>query len=148
MIGAENRKTAVATIKIEDFDPQIHPNPMWYVDDEQAKRQGRVGRLVPYKVCSVEVCGFQFLFHSVVQIDLCLDYYRREHHPSSRLPVYTENLGGDHYETQRWFEKLPQYLLESSKRAKVVAALERARSEYEQHEGASTKTAKPSLYKW
>ena len=138
----------MATIKIQDFDRRIHHNPMWYIDDEQSKLHDRVGGLVPYKICLVEVCGFQFIFHSVVQIDLCLEYHCRQHHPSSRLPVYTENLGGDHSETQRWFEKLPQYLLESSKRPKVIAALQRARIEYERHEGAQIKTAKPELYKW
>ena len=137
----------MATIKIEDFDHRRHPNPMWYIDDEQSKRHRRAPSVTPYKVCSVEVCGFTFVFHSVAQIDVCLDYYRRQHHRSSRLPVYTENLGGDHSETQRWFEKLPQYLLESSKRPKVVAALERAKGEYGQHEGADTGTAKPELYK-
>ena len=135
----------MASIKIEE---RHHANPMWYIDDGQAKRQARTGELVPYKVCLVEVCGFRFVFHSLMQIDLCLDYYRRQHHPSSRLPVYTENLGGDHGETQRWFEKLPQFLLEKSKRPKVVAALERARSEYARHEGADTNAEKPRLHKW
>jgi hypothetical protein len=69
-------------------------------------------------------------------------------HPSSRLRVYKENLGGDHWETQRWFEKLPLYLLEKSKSPKVVAALERALTEYQQQQGAITSTQKPNLWTW
>jgi len=138
----------VATIKIQDFDPSLHPNPMYFVDHAQLDRHDRTRHLVPYKVCLVDVCGFRFIFHSLVQIDLCLEYYQREHHPSSRLPVHTENLGGDHWETQRWFEKLPNRLLEASKRPKVIAALQRAKTEYAAHEGADTKTTKPDLYKW
>jgi hypothetical protein len=93
-------------------------------------------------------CGFQFVFHSVVQVELCLDYYRLRHHPSSRLPVNDGNFGGDHWETQRWFEKLPQFLLEKAKRPKVVAALEEALTEYRKYDGAETLTAKPALYRW
>jgi hypothetical protein len=117
-------------IKIEPFDPKRHPNPMGYIDQTQDKRYWRAPSLSDYQVCLVQVCGFIFFFHSTEQLGLCLDFYRREHHPSSRLPVYTENLGGDHWETQRWFEKLPQYLLEKPKRRKVVQALERALIEY------------------
>lgn len=135
-------------IAIEDFDRKKHRNYMQYIDDEQLDRYEHSGGLAPYKVCIVEVCGFQFIFHSVMQIELCIDYYSREVRPSSRLPVYTENLGGDHWETQRWFEKLPLYLLEKSKRPKVVAALERAMIEYRQHPGAVTSTRKPDIWSW
>jgi hypothetical protein len=74
---------------------------------------------------------------------MCLDYYSKEHQPSSRLPVYDENLGGDHFEAQRWFEKLPQYLLEKPKRARVVAALEKALKEYSRVPEAETGTRVP-----
>lgn len=136
----------MASIKIEDFDARKHPNPMSNIDDEQSRRHLRAPALVPYKVCLVEVCGFQFFFHSLVQIDLCLEYYRCRHQPSSRLPVYTEYLGSDHGRMQRWFEKLPAYLLESSKRERVIPALERARLEYQRHACADTGTAKPELF--
>jgi len=137
----------MANIRLEEFDALRHPHPM-YVDHAQSDRKSRTGTLVPYKVCLVDVCGFEFIFHSVMEIELCLEYYRRPHHPSSRLPVETGNYGGDHGETQRWFEKLPNYLLEKSKRPKVVSALERALARYRQQEGADTGTAKPSLYGW
>jgi hypothetical protein len=89
-------------------------------------------------VCLVTVKGFTFEFHSVAQIQICLDYYKRRHHASSRLPVYTENLGGDHWETQRWFERLPQQLLNKHNRPAVIKALEQAIIEYSQIPGALT----------
>ena len=138
----------MANIRIEDFDEGRHPNPMAYIDNSQARRDSQTRGLVPYKVCLVAVCGFEFIFHSVMQLELCLEYYRRDHHPSSRLPVESGNYGGDHWETQRWFEKLPNYLLEKGKRPRVVSALEQALVEYQQQEGARTPKLKPSLYGW
>jgi hypothetical protein len=135
-------------IKIEPFDPMRHGNPMWYIDDAQRKRYWKSPTLTDYKVCLVTVCSFTFIFHSTEQIEMCLGYYRAEHHPSSRLPVYTENLGGDHSETQRWFEKLPQYLLEKPKRLKVVNALEKALREYSQVTSAKTGTKPNPVYNW
>jgi hypothetical protein len=120
---------------------------MQFIDSGQRDRKLRTGALVPYKVCLVDVCGFEFIFHSVMQLELCLEYYGRRHHPTSRLPVETGDCGGDHGETQRWFDKLPNYLLEKAKRPKVLSALERALAEYRQQEGAETGTAKPELFK-
>jgi hypothetical protein len=138
----------MARIEIVPFDHMKHGNPMWYVDDAQSKQHWRAPSLSSYKVCLVTVHGFTFMFHSVGQIELCLQYYSREHHPTSRLPVYTENLGGDHNETQRWFEKLPQFLLEKSKRSKVVAALRKALEEYSKIPGANTGFKPKPLYDW
>ncbi|MBV8659887.1 MAG: hypothetical protein JO142_18870 [Burkholderiales bacterium] len=138
----------MAKIVIENFDQTRHSNPIWYIDSEQRVRYERTGGLAPYRVCLVEVCGFEFTFHSTMQIELCLEYYSRQTQPTSRLPVYRENLGGDHWETQRWFEKLPLYLLEKSKRPKVVAALDRALDVYRQEPGAQTSTTKPKLWSW
>jgi len=136
----------MAKVTIADYMEGEHPNPMRWVDNEQQERYQRSGGLAPYKVCTVEVCGFEFIFHSVMQAELCLDYYSRRIHPTSRLPVHTENLGGDHWETQRWFEKLPMYLLENSKRPKVIAALTRAIAEYRAYPGATTHKAKPAIW--
>jgi hypothetical protein len=138
----------MARITIEDYKAVRHGNPMWYIDDAQRERYSRAPTIVPYKVCMVDVCGFTFIFHSLSQLRLCLDFYSLEHHPSSRLPVYDENLGGDHWEAQRWFEKLPQYLLEKPKRAKVVTALKKAIDDYSQVPEAETGTPNKPLYKW
>jgi hypothetical protein len=131
----------MARITIEDYDWQRHRNLMSYIDDAQYKPHRRAPTLIPYKVCLVIVCGFTFVFHSLAQLRLCLDYYSQEHHPSSALPLKQQNYGGDHWETQRWFEKLPQYLLEEPKRVKVVSALRKALGEYSKVPGADTGTA-------
>jgi len=138
----------MARITIEPYDPARHRNPMWYIDSVQQVRHNRAPTIIPCKVCLVRVCGFTFTFHSLTQIQLCLAYYELEHQPSSRLPVYQENLGGDHWETQRWFEKLPMYLLEKPKRGKVVAALKKAMKIYAQLPEARTGTPPGDLFKW
>lgn len=83
-----------------------------------------------------------------MQIELCHDYFAQKIRVSGRLPVYRENLGGDHYETQRWFEKLPARLSHHSKRPKVLAALEMAMNEFKGYPSAITGTRKPSLMSW
>lgn len=109
----------MATIWKEQFDPVRHHDRMWAVLVTPSPDPN----LVPQWVYFVRVCAFTFAFHSLHQIAACLHYYSQKIHPSSRLPVYTENLGGDHMETQRWFERLPMYLFEEPKRRKVVKAL-------------------------
>jgi hypothetical protein len=138
----------MATITIEDFDSTRHGNPMWYIDNAQRERHLRAPTIVRYKVCLVRVCGFSFVFHSLPQLRLCLEYYSQEHQPSSRLLLYEKNFGGDHWEAQRWFEKLPQYLLEKPKRTKVVAALTKAIEEYSRVPEAETGTPKKPLNEW
>jgi hypothetical protein len=104
----------MAKITIVDNAVHKYPNHMSSVDDEQETRFRKSGGLTPYKVCLVEVCGFEFIFHSVMQIELCLDYYARHPQPTSRPPIRIQDFGGGHWETQRWFEKLPMHLLEKS----------------------------------
>ena len=70
----------------------------------------------------VSVASFTFQFVSIRQIQDCLAFYELHTHKSSRLPVG----GMDHWEAQRWFERLPMHLLEAPKRIKVVKALKRA----------------------
>jgi hypothetical protein len=138
----------MADIRIEDYNSLRHRNPMGWVDDVQAQRHWAAPSLNPYKVCLVSVCGFTFEFSSIPQLDLAIEYYSMEHHPSSRLPVYTENIGGDHWECQRWFEKLPQKLLQKSKRSRVLAALQQAREEYIKHPSANTGTKTKPVFQW
>jgi hypothetical protein len=82
----------------------------------------RAPGLIPKEVLMVSVASFTFQFISSRQLRDCLAYYERQIHPSSRLSVGA----ADHWETQRWFEQLPMYLLEDSKRRKVVKALSKA----------------------
>jgi hypothetical protein len=136
-------------IVIEPFDSTRHPKPMRWIDDTQRQRHDRAPKLIPYSVCLVTVKGFTFIFHSVEQVYVCLDYYSRKIHASSRLPVYTENLGGDHFECQRWFERLPQFLLEEKTRNAVVSTLEEAIVEYSKFPGAITGIdVKPYIETW
>lgn len=124
----------MSRIEIEPYNSVRHPNPMRWFDDSQRKRHLRAPNLIPYNVCLVTVKDFTFIFHSVEQIQICLDYYRREIHPSSRISIGA----ADHWEMQRRYERLPQRLLESRTRLEVVATLEKAMVEYSQVPGAVT----------
>jgi hypothetical protein len=88
-------------------------------------QQEKHGALDPHRVYFAQVEGFTFEFHSVDQVRACLDFYRRKISPSSR--VSSSEIGSaDHWEMQRWFERLPGELRRDSKRTRVVAALEQA----------------------
>jgi hypothetical protein len=83
--------------------------------------------LAPREVWHVRVCSFTFDFQSLDQLDACLAYYSHKIHPSSMIPwERLGEYGGDSGECQRWYERLPMYLLEEPKRKKVVTALQRA----------------------
>lgn len=87
--------------------------------------------LLPREVWYVRVCSFTFVFHTLEQLQACLDYYGQKTHRSSRIPAAElHNYGGDSGECQRWFDRLPMYLLEEPKRRKVVAALQAALSQW------------------
>jgi hypothetical protein len=86
--------------------------------------------LIPRDVIVVQVASFTFRFRSVEQLRECIDYYEKKTHPSSRIAAKTlaADLGEDWrdqrgWEVERWFERLPMYLLEEPKRQKVLKAL-------------------------
>lgn len=92
----------------------------------------RVGaaNLAPRDVILVRVASFTFRFTTAKQLRECIDYYERRTRPSSRIPakVIAADIGPDwrelrSWEVERWFERLPMYLLEESKRQKVLKAL-------------------------
>ena len=113
----------MAKIWKEEFDPTRHHNRM---DAGPAARPAK-DNLLPSWVYFVRVCSFTFEFHSVAQINHCLEYYDRKLQSSSRM-----NIGGaDHWETQRWFERLPMYLREEPKRKDVVKALAAALEQFD-----------------
>ena len=85
--------------------------------------------LIVHWVYLVDVCSFTFQFISLDQLRECLRYFREPLHRTSRLPDVTL----EHY-WQRWFERIPQRLLQGAKRRKVVAALERALADFERPE--------------
>jgi hypothetical protein len=79
----------------------------------------------------VRVCSFTFEFTHPDQVDTCLEYYSQKIRPTSRIPASDLHLyGGDSGEVQRWFDRLPMYLLEEPKRQKVVQALTQAKLEW------------------
>lgn len=103
----------------ERFHPRKHRNPMSEVDVKNAP--AHLPTLLPREVYFVEVCSFTFEFHSIAQIEACLAFYSRKLLPSSRM----NPAGADHWECQRWFERLPLFLREEPKRLKVVKALQK-----------------------
>jgi len=117
----------MATIWFEDFDPLKHRNPM----SGEAGTPPSIGRhyrsptLEPHRVTFVRVEGFTFEFHSLEQIQACLRYYQQKTLPSGRISS-RQMAGGDRWEFQRWYVRLPGELRRDSKRLKVVQALEEA----------------------
>ena len=68
----------------------------------------------------VSVASFTFQFFTTHQLADCLAYFEQKIRASSRVSIPGDI---DHWEAERWFERLPMYLLEDAKRTKVVAAL-------------------------
>ena len=84
-------------------------------------------RLDPHSVYFVRACSFQFEFHSLDQLQACLEYFSRKVQPTSRIPHNElRNCGGDHSEMQRWFERLPMKLMDNHRRPRIVSALRTA----------------------
>jgi hypothetical protein len=89
--------------------------------------------LAPRRVIVVRVASFAFRFETVQRLRECINYYEKKTRPTSRIPAKTlaADLGEDWrelrgWDVERWFERLPMYLLEEPKRQKVLKALSRA----------------------
>ncbi len=89
--------------------------------------------LMPQHDIMVRVASFTFRFVSVEHLRDCLAYFQQKTHPTSRIAAkkLASQLGEDwrsqrSWEVERWFERLPMYLLEEPKREKVVQALAQA----------------------
>jgi hypothetical protein len=109
----------------------------------------RTASLLPQEDIRVRVAFFAFIFSSIAELRSCLNYYMQRTHPSSRVPAkeLARQLGPDwrtqrSWEVERWFERLPMYLLEEPKRQKVVAALSKTLKLLE------TGKLKANLAKW
>ena len=113
--------TNMARIWIEPYNAQSGP-PIEYWGRTDSAAHYRAPTLVPMNVLFVNVASFTFRFFCEQQVRDCLDYYEKRTHPSSRLAIGS----ADHWEAQRWFERLPMFLLEEPKRLKVVKALRQA----------------------
>ena len=81
----------------------------------------------------VRVASFTFRFGTITQLRECIAYYEQKTHRSSMIASerLAAELGIDwreqrSWEVERWFERLPMYLLEEPKRQKVLKALSKA----------------------
>lgn len=116
----------MAQIWSEAFDWTKHRDKMDGIDSSAAD-QFRAPTLIQRKVYFVRVCSFTFEFHSLQQIQTCLGFYERKIQPSSRCEIGA----ADHWECERWFERLPLFLREESKRQRVVKALRDALKKFD-----------------
>jgi hypothetical protein len=100
------------------------------ISKEPLKRLDGKAGLIPQHVIVVKVASFTFRFRNISQLLQCLSYYQRKTHPSSRVAAKAiaadiaedwRELRG--WEVERWFERLPMYVLEEPKRQKVIKAL-------------------------
>lgn len=116
----------MAQIWSEPFDRTKHQNHMAgvasFTDDHH-----RAPTLLQRQVYFVRACSFTFQFHSIEQIRACLKSFDRKIQPSSRRDIG----GADHWECERWFERLPLFLREEAKRQRVVKALSDALEKFE-----------------
>jgi hypothetical protein len=56
---------------------------------------------------------------SLGQVRECLAYFEQRLHPSSRVDIG----GADHWEVQRWYDRIPGHLKSDRDRPEVVRAL-------------------------
>jgi hypothetical protein len=82
--------------------------------------------LETHRVYFVRVCSFTFEFHSIQQIRECLAFFSRKVRPSSRASLAGLCPGFEHWEAQRWFDRLPMRLLEERRRVPIAQALSQA----------------------
>jgi len=103
---------------------------MAQISKEPRKIYGGNANLFSRPVIVVRVVSFTFRFGTIEQLRECIKYYQQKTRPSSRIAAKTiaVDLGQDWrrqrgWDVERWFERLPMYLLEEPKRQKVLKAL-------------------------
>jgi len=103
------------------------------ISKELIKRLDGKASLLPRYAIIVRVASFTFRFGTVKQLRECIAYYEKKTRPSSRIAakILAADLGEDWrelrgWDVERWFERLPMYLLEEPKRQKVLKALSKA----------------------
>jgi hypothetical protein len=99
------------------------------ISKERLRTHGKEN-LNPEHVIVVEVASFTFKFSTLEQLQECIRYYKQKTRPTSQVRAKTiaSEIGEDWrtrrgWEVERWFERLPMYLLEEPKRQKVLKAL-------------------------
>ena len=108
----------------------------WKAPGQVRRRREQASKnptLIPQDDIVVRVASFTFRFVSVEHLRDCLAYFQKKTHPSGRYPSkrLASEIGPEWrklrgWEVERWYERLPMYLLEEPKRQKVVKALEKA----------------------
>jgi hypothetical protein len=103
------------------------------ISREPVKRLDGKASLLPRHDMIVRVASFTFRFGNIEQLRACIRYYEQKTHPSSRIPAkrLAADVGEDWrelrgWDIERWFERLPMYLLDEPKRQKVLKALAKA----------------------
>jgi hypothetical protein len=103
------------------------------ISKERLKWSDGSASLIPHDVIVVRVASFTFRFRTIKQLQDCIRYYEKKTRPSSRVAskIIAAQLGEDWrelrgWEVERWFERLPMFLLEEPKRQKVLKALSKA----------------------
>src|SRR5579862_220998 len=79
--------------------------------------------LVIQELICISVCSFTFKFYNRDEIREYIGFFERKTHPSSTLPIPAGKDSFFRWHSQRWYERLPMYLQEESKRLKVLKAL-------------------------
>ena len=115
----------------EDYDVKRHPNKMKGVVDGEYQLNLNFtakDKLIQQHVIFVDVAQFTFSFLSLRQLEVCLDYFEKRIAGGSRIKG---GIGAnDHWEVQRWFERLPKGLRSEHRRPKIVKALRQAYEEF------------------
>ncbi len=104
----------------EKFDPDKHQDKM-----DSFRNIGLTeftkDNLREVWVYFVHECNFTFTFMDLKQAKECLAYFSEKIHSSTRV-----NIGfADHWEVQRWYERLPGHLKSKKNRAKIVKTLKK-----------------------
>jgi hypothetical protein len=102
----------------ELFDPGRHQDRM-----DSFKHIGHAAdphrSIREHWVYFAEVSGFTFEFMSLDQVRECLAYFEQRLHPSSRVDIGS----AEHWEVQRWYERIPGQLKSDRDRPEVVRTL-------------------------
>jgi len=125
----------MAQIWKEIFDPKRHFDKMHdftKLPGVPREQYWRAPTLQRYPVYFVRVCGFTFEFHSIRQLEVCLEFFSRKVRPSSviRFSASDRQMQWLHWVCQRWSERLPMQLLEERRRVRIVPALRQALTKF------------------
>ena len=115
----------------EEYDPHKHVNEMKSVVDGEYQYNfdfSSDDNLLKTYVILVRVVQFTFIFLSLRQLEVCIEYFEQKVHGSTMI---SGGIGAaDHWEVQRWFERLPKGLTSDKKRPTILKALCSAKKEF------------------